>query len=229
MSEVEKIAIGALVALVLFLAPGYLLHVSPRFAGSLAGSMLGIVAVLLMVPLLGYPFLKYLPGVRQRFSRVVSMRTLLQVHIYAGVLAPVLAILHSGHKYDSPMGVTLIGVMIAVVVSGFMGRYYMAFVSAELREQQETLATFRAAYDGLAAAYAEGRHGGADHALSSPVAVRALVDGMADLEFAIASRAALKRVLTRWIAVHGLFAVVLYVILALHIWAEIYYGLGWLP
>ena len=46
--------VGALVVLLLVFPLGFLVHVSPRFPGSLAGSLIGIVAAVLMLVAMGY-------------------------------------------------------------------------------------------------------------------------------------------------------------------------------
>ena len=53
-------------------------------------------------------------------------------------------------------------------------------------------------------------------------------DGMAELEYAIAGREALKGVFSRWMVLHIAAAIVMYPLLVLHIWNGIYYGLRWL-
>lgn len=58
MSDKERVIVLALGTLLLFLAPGYLLHVAPRFPGSLAGGVLGIAAASLMLLALLYPAIK---------------------------------------------------------------------------------------------------------------------------------------------------------------------------
>lgn len=55
-----------------------------------------------------------------------------------------------------------------------------------------------------------------------------LVEGIADLEYAIGSREVIKKVFMRWIVAHVVAAIVMYFLLALHIAGEIYYGLRWL-
>jgi hypothetical protein len=225
MNDTERLAVGSLVTLVLFLAPGYLLHVSPRFAGSLAGGILGIAGAILMLLVLAYPLVKYSPTrIRQRITRVVSMRALLTFHVVVGVIGPLLGILHSGHKYQSPLGIALILTLLVVVISGFIGRYYFSRVSAELREQQSMLATLRSAYNSIAAALS----GGANSA-APKVAILPLVGSIADLEESINARETLKHALTRWTVVHVVAGIVLYVLLAIHIVGEVYYGLRWLP
>lgn len=61
------------------------------------------------------------------------------------------------------------------------------------------------------------------------VPIPSLVAGIADLEYAISRREGLRRALARWVMLHIVTAIVLYSLLALHIWSGIYYGLRWLP
>jgi uncharacterized membrane protein YsdA (DUF1294 family) len=234
MSETERVTVGAVFTALLLLVPAFVLHTSPRFAGSLAGFALGCVAAALMVSLLIYPLAKYSASFRSGLSRFTSMRALLAFHAYAGAFGAFLAILHTGHKYQSPLGIALVISMLVVVVTGFVGRYYLPETSAELREAQSRLATLRSAYDHTVAALAK-RHASGDGASQASasavpgVPILQLIDGIADLEYAIGSREAVKRVFTPWIVAHVIAAILMYFLLALHIAGEIYYGLRWLP
>lgn len=231
MSETERLAVGALVSILVLVAPGFLLHEAPRFPGSLAGSLLGIAGATLFVLLLAYSLVKRSAWMRARAAGTVSMRGVLSFHVYAGVVGALLGILHSGHTYQSPLGVALVSAMLVVVLSGFVGRYYIAQLGTDLREQQASLGLLRARYDLLAAG---GTAAGA-HPLISPGAgasgrdLRRLVGAIADLEYAIARREVIKRALSRWTVLHVAAALVLYPLLALHIWNGIYFGLRWLP
>ena len=232
MSETERLIVGAVLTVLLFLVPAFVLHTSPRFPGSLAGFALGVAAATLMVSLLIYPLVKYHARLRSGISRLVSMRALLAFHVYAGVFGAFLAILHTGHKYQSPLGITLVISMLVVVVTGFVGRYYLPQTSAELREAQSRLATLRSAYDRSAVALAgrqvaeEGAAPVSTSALQVPIA--RLVDGIADLEYAIGSREAVKRIFLLWIVAHVVAAILMYLLLTLHVAGEVYYGLRWL-
>lgn len=234
MNDKERLTVGALVTLLLFLAPGYLLHVSPRFAGSLAGGILGIAGAILLLLLLVYPLVKYVRWLNVRVTRRWPLRSVLTFHVYAGVVGPVLGILHSGHNYQSPLGIALVLAMLFVVLSGFVGHYYLVYLSAGLRQQEGTLAILREAYNRIAAALA-GRE-----ALVAGISAKAtgsranipilpLVDTIAELEYAIGAREKLKRVLGRWMVAHITISIVMYFLLALHVWSGLYYGLRWLP
>ncbi|ACS39681.1 MULTISPECIES: iron reductase [Methylorubrum] len=234
MSRTERLTVEVVLTLLLFLVPAFVLHTSPRFAGSLAGFALGVAAATLMVSLLIYPLAKYSTRLKSWITRVAPMGALLTFHVYAGVFGAFLAILHTGHKYQSPLGIALVIAMLVVVATGVVGRYYLPETSAELREEQSRLAILRSAYDRTAAAFAERQalEDAAAAGISAPalrdVSVRQLVEGIADLEYAVGSREAIKKTFMRWIVAHVVAAILMYLLLALHIAGEIYYGLRWL-
>ena len=104
----------------------------------------------------------------------------------------------------------------------------------ELREEQSRLGTLRSAYDRTTIALAQ-RARLEDLAAAEVGApalqgatVLQLVEGIADLEYAIGSREVIKKIFTRWIVAHVVAAILMYFLLALHIAGEIYYGLRWL-
>ncbi len=216
MVEKERLAVSTSLTAVALFAPGFLLHAAPRFPGSLAGSLLGIAAALLFVMLLAYSLVKRIPWLRQR----IAPGAILSFHAYAGAAGAVLGILHTGHTYRSPLGILLVVAMLAAVLSGFAGRYYVARIGKDIRSQHQELGVLRARYDAIAASRAAAPPG---------VPIPALVAGIADLEDSVGRREALKRVLLRWVVLHVVAALVLYPLLALHIWSSVYYGLRWLP
>jgi hypothetical protein len=224
MSDRERLFVLALGAIMLILAPGYLVHASPRFPGSLAGGVLAVTSALLMIAVLSYPAVKHVDWLKSRVTRRVSLGRLLSLHVHGGLLASVLAVLHSGHKYESALGIALIVTILIVVATGFIGRYYLGYLGGEIHQQQELLGRLRSAYDRLA------------HWLRSQpaapvpgVPILNLVDAIADAEHSIAARDAVKRVAGQWIVVHGAASIVLYGLLLMHIGSGIYYGLRWLP
>lgn len=226
MGDRQKLIVLALGTLVLFLAPGYLLHVSPRFSGSLTGGVLGITAAGLMILVLIYPAVKYIGWLKSRVTRRVSLGRLLSLHIYGGLLAAILAILHSGHKYQSVLGIALVVVILIVIATGFIGRYYLGHLGTEVRQQQALLGTLRTAYDRIALRLGVQP----TSALAPPgVAILDLVDAIADVEYSIAARDTARRIANRWTVVHIAASIVLYALLLLHIGSGIYYGLRWLP
>lgn len=135
--------------MLVFLVPGFLLHEAPRFPGTLAGGLLGIAGATLFVLLLVYTLVKRSAWPRLRVKKYASLRTVLSFHVYAGVAGALLGILHSGHVYRSPLGVARPhgDRMLTVMLSGFIGRYYLAQVGADLREQQAMLGVLRTRFD----------------------------------------------------------------------------------
>jgi hypothetical protein len=226
MGDREKLTVLALGTVLLFLAPGYLLHVSPRFAGSLAGGVLGITAASLMILVLVYPAVKHIGWLNKRVTRHVSQGRLLSLHIYGGLLASIIAILHSGHKYQNVLGIALVIDIMIVIATGFIGRYYLGHLGIELRQQQALLGTLRTAYDRVALRL--GAHQ-ATVSVAPDVPILDLVDAIADVEYSLAARDAAKRIAGRWTVVHIVASIALYGLLLLHIGSNIYYGLRWLP
>ncbi len=259
MIERERNIVTGLALLLVVLALGFYVHRDPRFPGSLAGGVLGLSAAALMLVPLAYLFVKRIPFVKRPVTRAVSMRTLLAIHIYAGVLGPILGVLHSGHRFQSSLGIALTTMMIVVALSGFVGRYLMNRLSTDVREKQRVLAGLRVAYDRTAGELsrepeaARTLHafagffsrlaapffvvGGAEGALtagstsaqlSAPARALRLSDSMADVEYAIKTHEVFKRAFGRWLACHIIIALILYALLALHVWSGWYFGIRWL-
>jgi hypothetical protein len=223
-NETEKLTVGALVSALVLAVPGFLFHVAPRFPGSLTGSLIGIAGAVLLVLLLAYSAVRRSVWVKTRVTKHASVGAILSFHIYAGVIGALLGIIHSGHKFYSPLGVGLVSSMLIVVLSGFVGRYYLAQVGTDLSEQQSRLAVLRTRYDAVAGALA----GAPASTALTDAPLPGLLGAIADLEYAIGAREILKRTLSRWTVLHVGAAIMMYSLLALHIWNGIYYGLRWL-
>lgn len=254
MQERERIVVSGLVVLMLVLWLGFAVHRSPRFAGGPWGGVLGVSGALLMLWPLGYSAVKRIPALKERLKKRLPMRTLLAWHVYTGILGAVLAVLHTGHKFDSPLGVALTASVLVAALTGFVGRYFIGMVSQEIREKRETLGALEAAYrrtaEELAArpaaasrvASPSGPWGRLRTALFAPEedeggaygddpavtrrAVR-LSESVADLEYAIKSHELLKRRFSLWLKLHVASSVLFYALLALHVWASIHFGLRW--
>jgi hypothetical protein len=234
-SETERTAVGGLVTVLLLFTPGFLLHEAPRFPGSFTGTLLGIVAAILMVLLLSYPLIKRLPWLRRHVTANVGMGAVLSFHVYAGALGAVLGILHTGHKFESPLGIMLVTAMLVTILSGFAGRYYLVHLSATLREQKAALDQLRAEYDRVAAALqpvsVTGHFGcwRRQHALiAANPGLQRVVNAIADTEYGMRQREGIRWAFASWMVVHVSAALVMYAALALHIWNGIYFGLRWL-
>lgn len=221
---------------------GFTFHRSPDFAGSGWGGVLAVVGSLLMLYPLLYMVVKRIRPLRKVVTKRVAMGTLLKWHLYAGVAGPILVILHTGHKFESALGIALTGMTLVVVISGFIGRYLMGFIGGELREKRDVLCGLRSEYDRLASAAGTGLGApaaaafsfrakvyswifpGADSELSRVVH---LAESIADLEYAIASNEKFKKAFSLWLKFHIVISFVLYGLLGLHVWAAVYFGLRW--
>jgi predicted phage tail protein len=249
MKEREPLVVGGLVALLLALWLGFLIHTSPRFAGSAWGGVLGVSGALLMLAALAYPAVKRIRTVKAWVTRRVSMRTVLGWHMYAGLLGALLGLLHTGHKFESPLGIALTASMLLVVLSGYVGRHLMKQISLEVNEKKYLLTRLELAYRQVAgelAAHPEqvaalrpwsgfwGRLVASSFRVfphTAPIlpATRALdmAESIADVEYAIKSHDTLKRWFAGWLWFHIATSVLLCLLLALHVWAGVHYGLRW--
>ena len=246
MKDSDRVVVPGVLAVLLLAWLGFLFHHSPRFPGSGLGAVFGIAGAALMLVPLAYPIVKRVPYIRDRVTAHVSLQTLLLVHVYAGIFGPLLAIIHTGHKFDSWLGISLTAIMLLVVVSGFALRYLLTFVGHEITDKLLLLQTARGDLDSawgvlerapaamrslpkaplVAAGLASLGLG-----LSSvgPAAdVTRIAESVADLEYAVRTHELLKRWFARALKVHIVLSVLLYLLLALHIASGIYFGLRWL-
>ncbi len=221
MKERERIVVTGVLSVLVVAWLGFLFHRSPRFAGSGVGAVFGIAGAVLMLVPLAYPFIKRVPFLLARVSKHLSMSSLLAVHVYAGIFGPLLAIIHTGHKFDSGLGITLTAVMLLVVVSGFVVRYLLTYVSQEIKDQFALLQTARGDLD---SAWGVREAGG-----TATLQITHIAEYVADLEYAVRMHEFFKRWFARALNVHIVLSVLLYLLLALHIGSGIYFGLRWLP
>ncbi|MCA9076943.1 MAG: hypothetical protein KDA93_18095 [Planctomycetaceae bacterium] len=252
MKEREKIVATGLVALMLITWLGFPFHVSPRFAGSLWGGVLGVSGALLMLVPLAYMAVKRIKRLKQFVTKYVAMRTLLSWHIYAGVVGPILVVIHSGHKFESPLGIALIALTLIVVVSGFVGRYLMQQFSTEIREKRALLQQLNTTYESAksqlvsnpARAAAVRPYAGFFSRLAaslflhddapstaltvtSPTSLLRLAEAIADVEYAISTHEHFKRWFSKWLKLHIVISFALYGLMTLHVWAAIHFGFRW--
>ncbi len=251
MKERERAVVSGLVVMMLILWLGFIFHQSPRFAGSFWGGMLGLGGAILMLVPLAYLVVKRSKWLKPRVKEYVSMRTLLAWHIYAGILGPILVLLHTGHKFESTLGIVLTGTTLVVVLSGFVGRYLMNRFSTEIREKKALLSELNAAYDEvrselaghpeqaaavrpfsgflsrtLVSFFVESGEPQPAGAASLGTAIR-LAESIADVEYAVNTHEKFKRWFSKWLKWHIAVSLFLYVLMALHIWGAIHFGLRW--
>lgn len=251
MKERERLVVSGLVVLLLLLWLGFLVHRDTRFAGSLWGGVLSVSGAVLMLVPLAYMMVKRIAPLKKLMTRYASMRTLLAWHIYAGVLGPILVLLHTGHKFESTLGIVLTAMTILVVLSGFTGRYLMSQFSQTIREKKEMLTQMELAYRATAtelAAHPEQAAvirplsgfltrlvagffvvagGTSPGATSASVRALRLAESIADVEYAVKTHEAFKRWFAAWLKFHIVISFFLYGLLALHVWSGIHFGLRW--
>ena len=249
--EHDKIAVSALVVILIVAWLAFGFHEDPRFAGSAWGGFFAITGTLLMLVPLAYMIIKRIRPLKKAVTKFVPMRKLLTWHIYAGVIGPILVLIHTGHKFRSPLGISLTAMTIIVVLSGFVGRYLMSHINREIKEKKSMLAQLNEDYENLSAELANhpdekqeirpfsgfiGRlfatwilPAQAVASSTLPVQVRAvrLAESIADLEYAVRTHQTFKKAFSRWLKLHIVLSIVLYMLIALHIWASIHFGLRW--
>jgi hypothetical protein len=243
----ERKVLGALVILLAVLWLGFLVHRAPRFPGSLAGSLLAISGATLMVVFsLAYMAAKRIPAVRQWASKYISTGQLLKWHVHTGAFGAVLAILHTGHRFESDLGIALTAFMLVAVLSGFVGRHLLARVAGELREKRGELSKLENAYNQIVREHAPGRADAQvltnDEPLSQGPSVPRFFSGqeprsafraveiaaaISELEYSIRHHDRFQRLASVWLKVHIAFSLAFYILLGLHVWASIHFGLRW--
>ncbi len=243
MRERERVVVTGVLSVLLLAWLGFFVHRSPRFPGSGVGAVFGIAGAALMLVPLAYPLAKRIPVLHTRITRHTSMQSLLAVHVYAGIIGSVLALIHTGHKFDSVLGIVLTAVMLLVVVSGFAGRYLLSYVSQEIADKSVLLQTARGDLDSawgvLEKSPTEVRGLPKAPVLAAGLAslgfeldsrgpagqVTRTAESVADREYAIRTHELFKRWCRRWLMLHLMVSVIHYGLLALHIGAGFYFGL----
>ena len=94
----------------------------------LAGHLFGIAGFLLMLVPVAYSIRKKV----KRLRNAGSMKTWLEVHIFCGIVGPVLVTFHTSFRFNGIVSVAYWS-MVAVVLSGFAGRYLYVRIPRSLR------------------------------------------------------------------------------------------------
>lgn len=221
--------VSGLVLLMLVLWLGFAVHRSPDFAGSGWGGAFAVLgAALMLVPPLVYTLVKRIAPLRRAVTPHLSMARILNTHIYAGLLGAILVLMHTGHKFESTLGIALTTMTLLVVLSGFVVRYFLGLIGDDVRNRRNRLESARNEYQRMAAALTLPAQG--DAAIVAVVVsaqMSPLLSAIADLEYGIAAEERLKRFLSRSLGFHIIATTILYLLLGLHIWAALEYGLRW--
>ncbi len=243
--ESEGVVVTGVISILLLTWLGFFLHRSPRFPGSGVGAVFGIAGAVLMLLPLVYTVVKRIPFLFAQITPHISMQSLMILHVYAGIVGPLLAIIHTGHKFDSWLGIALTTLMLLVVVSGFVVRYLLTFVANDMKDKLALLQTARGDLDnawglienastetsviqkapGLMASLAS-------FAIMRPAGgpateVTRIADSVADLEYSVRMHEIFKLWFSWSLKLHIILSIFLYLLLALHIWAGVQYGLRW--
>lgn len=249
--ERERAIIGSLLLLQLILWLGFFVHRAPRFPGSPAGGFLAVSGALLMiVPPILYSAAKRSEFFKKIIKERISLGALLSWHVYTSVVGSILAILHTGHRFESNLGVWLTAAMLMTVFSGFVGRYYLRYASMELLDKRDLLNRLATEYNRIVgetppaagvdfATPRRSLRSAVNGLIASDIilgrekdtrphrrAVR-LAESIADLEYAIGTHEILKRRAARWLTVHIATSGVFYLFLLLHVWSAVHFGLRW--
>jgi len=246
LKDQERLVVTGVLGILLLGWLGFLVHQSPRFAGTGIAALFGIAGAALMIVPLAYTLAKRVSFLRARITNHISMQSLLTLHVYTGILGPLLALVHTGHKFDSLLGISLTGAMMLVVVSGYAARYLLKYVNREIKDKLVLLQTARGDLD-HAWGVLETMPAGSTSLSRTPLVtaglasfgfdvgpggaageVTRIAESVADLEYAIRTHEALKRWFARSLKLHIFFSMIFYVLLALHIGSGIYFGLRWL-
>lgn len=223
----ERIVVSTIGVMLLLLWLGFTVHRSPRFPGSLSGTMLAAAgAALITLPSLAYCFVKRITPLKRWITQRVRLQTLLAWHVYCGIAGAILAIAHSGHRFDSTLGIALTAAMLLAVFSGYVGRHFLRYVSVEVRDKQRLLEELTTTYNAMAGMAAARTTDNAS--LQRAYRATEIASSIADLEYSIKAHELLKRRFRLWLTAHIATSVVFFGLLALHIWAAFYFGLRWL-
>lgn len=236
-------AAGAL-GLVSVLLAGFVVHQSERFAGSATGGAFGVAAALLMSVPLAYSVLRRTSRLRQALAARLPLSRALALHAYAGLAGAVLAIVHTGHRFESWLGLLLTIAMLASVVSGFAGRYLLRQLAQTLRERQTQLqllleraqapavrTEWQATATHGASLWAHGRgllaRAVIDAPASAPPSALELAASIAELEHEIGAQERFRHGLGAWLVVHLAVSIAFYALLVAHVANGVVYGLRW--
>ncbi len=92
------------------------------------GHLFGVIGFVMMLVPVAYAVRKKARG-RREFG---SMKTWLEVHIFSGIVGPVFVTFHTSFKFGGLISVAYWS-MVAVVLSGFVGRYLFMQIPRSLR------------------------------------------------------------------------------------------------
>jgi hypothetical protein len=247
MRDREPIIAAATIFILLLVWIGGIIAPSHDFAGSALGGVLAVTGTFLLLMPLSFVAIKRIEFVKTVVVRHIPMRTILIWHIYAGFLGTILILLHTGHKFSSVLAASLTACTLIAVFSGVIGRYLQRQIGDDVRGKRKLLNQLYEEYDSVSARsnLETGFHGQDNPPekrmpsfvidRTSPITIGTntvvnvvnLVSSIADVESAITARETLKQWFTIWYRVHITLVIGMYLLLILHIWSGIHFGLRW--
>ena len=141
--------------------------------------------------------------------------------------------------------------MMLTVLSGFVGRYFLSYSSKELREKQDMLNLMATQYNQIVGEIGREPNGEVAYVAShnvvrralnsfigmetslvgenAPLSIRAvrLAESIADIEYSIKTHELLKRRTAHWLIAHIVTSCAFYILLIIHVWSGIYFGIRW--
>ena len=177
-----------------------------RPSGSL-GNGYGFIALALTVANLAYLVRRHVAG-----ARLGPMRIWLDLHVFTGLSAAVLATFHSAFQLRSPIAQASAASLAIVVLTGLIGRFFHALGPGDEATR------LRLALDAVEGAPPRRAQGG-----DAREALR-LVRAASDAEARAAGIAALVR---SWRGLHRFFAMLMLVAVGLHAGVAWYFGYRW--
>jgi hypothetical protein len=110
------------------------------------GQTFGLIGAVMMV----VPFLYMLRKRMARWTWAGSMKTWLEVHLFCGIVGPVLVTFHTAFRFNGIISAAY-WAMVAVVLSGFIGRYLFVRIPRTLRGSEMSRADLEAQAERLVA------------------------------------------------------------------------------
>ena len=178
----------------------------------------------MLIPL-AYPIIKRIPFLHAHITKHILLKSILTMYIFVGFIGPLLAIVHTGHKFSSWLGIALTAAMLLMVVSGYLVGYLHSYVGKEIKDKNILLLTARGDLDN---AWGVAEKSQTVKAFRPSDNILKIAASVADLEYAIKTHEIFKRWFARALRLHIIVSVAFYVLLGLHIWSGIHFGLRWL-
>jgi hypothetical protein len=183
------------------------------------GQALGIAGLAMMTVPVAY-------AARKRWLRTPragSMRLWINLHIFAGIVGPVLITFHTAFKFNGVISLAYWS-MVAVVLSGFVGRYLYVRIPRSIRGAEVTRGAIERRVADLKDALERLRESGTEHDGSLQRDIARLESERGTLARRLVHLDRTKRFFAAWHVFHQPLVYVMFAIAALHVTLAIYMG-----